>query len=92
MELFSALVLVLASNLDTLSLGFAYAARGIRIPLWQQALIAVSAAAFTFIALGAGQAAMRFLPQTALSFCERYSDRILGFLLILLGAVQCLRG
>ena len=36
--------------------------------------------------------AMRFLPQTALSFCERYSDRILGFLLILLGTVQCLRG
>ncbi len=92
MELFSAFVLILASNLDTLSLGFAYAARGIRIPLWQQALIAVSAAAFTFIALGAGQTVMRILPQTASAFCERYSDRILGLLLILLGAIQCLRG
>lgn len=92
MEFFSALALILASNLDTLSLGFVYAARGIRVPLWQQAAIAASAAVFTFLALAAGQAAMRALPQDAVSFCERYGDRLLGLVLILLGAIQCLRG
>lgn len=92
MDFFATLVLILSSNLDTLALGFAYAARGTHIPVKNQLLIAATTAAFTFLALSVGQGILRLLPAAAVSYCESHSDKILGAVLILFGVIQIIRG
>lgn len=92
MDFLPTLLLILASNLDTLALGFAYAAKGIRIPLKKQFFIAAMAAGFTFLALLIGQGALRLLPHAAVSFFERHSNKIFGGVLLFLGIIQILQG
>lgn len=92
MDFLSTFVLILSSNLDTLALGFAYAARGTHIPIKNQLFIASMTAAFTFLVLSVGQGILRLLPSSAISYCESHSDRILGGMLILIGFIQIMRG